>query len=485
MASPLRLLRNWLHFGDRQAVHTDLAALKQWLDGHTRAPAADMAAGLAGRIPALVAREKNLHMRLRLLDALTQTASEILPRIEAEIAGAPLPLPPATRPAALAADNLLKALAAGYAEAVATIENRRLATGLGRLLQGALLQATRLVVGRQDLAYRVYALPSAATWQQLNQMFRLARSRHIARTDRTGESIETIYTSALLLALADPSRHSRADLDPLRHCCRRLAPLAHLSHGSDLSAEDRQRPGLFLVAGGRGLPAVPLSRESALPADALVLDATPAITALAQEQTRDPSLAPLAETLATLWRGEAGRRFSRARFKPKADLVTGVPGVAGYLQGAFSRRRGDPRRNTVLAVSEWYIVNQSPDGFGLRFTQGEPGHLDVGDLVGLRPRERSRVHICLIRRVNHTGPGRFELGLQELSPLALPIPLAGGDGILLPRLPGFGNAAGLVAPGGLLRAGALVTWSRNGRSFHHRLARRVDGNRHTDLFLLA
>jgi hypothetical protein len=444
-----------------------------------------MAAGLAGRIPALVAREKNLHMRLRLLDALTQTAGETLPRLEEEISKAPLPLPPATRPAALAADNLLKALAAAYADAVATIETRRLATGLGRLLQGALLRATHLIVSRQELAYRVYGAPSAATWQQLNQLFRLARSRHVARVDREGDSIETTYVTALLLALADPSRHSRAELDTLRRCCRRLAPLARLCHGSDLSAEERQQPGLFLLSLGRNLPAAPLPREGALTADALVLDAGPAVTALENERLRDAAIAALAEPLATLWRGQCGRRFPRARFKPKADLVIGVPAVAGYLQGAFSRRRGDPCRGAALAVSEWYIVNQSPDGFGLRYTQGEPGHLDVGDLVGLQPRERSRVHICLIRRVNHTGHGRFELGLQELSPLALPIPLAGGNGILLPRLPGFGNAAGLVAPGGLLRAGTVVTWSRNGHSFHHRLARRVDGNRLTDLFLLA
>jgi hypothetical protein len=489
MSSPLRLLRNWLPFGDRQAAHTDLEALRIWLDGHTRAPAAEMATGLASRIPGLAAREKNLHMRLRLLETFSSAADEILPRLEEEITRAPLPLPAAARSSALAADNLLKALASAYAAAVAAIESRRLATGLGRLLHASLLRALQTIGRRQELAYRVYANPSAGTWQQLHQLHALARSRNLGGTNKSGDSIEQAYVRALLLAFADPCKHSRADLQALATCCRRLAPLARLRHAGDLPAGRPQTRALFLL-GSDGQPGRPLPQQSSWPADALALDAGAIVDCLeaelAQGPRGDPSCPPeLGEALIALWSGQPSRRFSRARFKPKADLVTGVPAVAGYLYGAFARRRSDRQEKAAVAISEWYIVNQSPDGFGLRYTQGDAGSLDVGDLVGLRPRERSRVHICLIRRVSNTGHGRFELGLQELSPLALPIPLKAGNGILLPRLPGFGNAAGLAAPAGLLSVGSEVAWSRNGRSFRHRLGRRVDGNRHTDLFLLA
>jgi hypothetical protein len=165
--------------------------------------------------------------------------------------------------------------------------------------------------------------------------------------------------------------------------------------------------------------------------------------------------------------------------------------VARYLQSAFTRRQSDRAAHPAMAVSEWYIVNESPDGFGLRYSRGDPGHFDIGDLVGVRPRERSRVHICLIRRVNNVGHGRLELGVQELSPLALPIPLTASpdsdsqEAILLPRLPGFGNMSGLAAPAGVLASGGEVIWSRNNLSFRHQLGRRVEGNHKTELFLLA
>ena len=169
MVSPLRLLRNWLSFGDRQTAATDLASIQGWLEHHTSAPAAEMAAGLASRIPALVAKETNLHKRLRLLDTLATTAEDLLPNLENEIGQAALPLAASPRAAAAAADRLLKSLATGYDEMITTIESRRLAGGLNRLLQAALLRAILASQRRQALAYRIYAVPSAAAWQQIGR----------------------------------------------------------------------------------------------------------------------------------------------------------------------------------------------------------------------------------------------------------------------------------------------------------------------------
>ena len=52
----------------------------------------------------------------------------------------------------------------------------------------------------------------------------------------------------------------------------------------------------------------------------------------------------------------AARRFSRTRFKPRADLVTGVDALIELLNGrALGRRFNDPPRhgqNWPLAISE-------------------------------------------------------------------------------------------------------------------------------------
>lgn len=495
MGFPLHSLRHWIPFNAPEAEIAEAAALKQWLDRHANASAAKIAGGLANRIPVLAANQKNLHMRVRLLDLFMDAAEGILGSIEYELDHAPLPLSAAIQADVLAADNLLKALASSYGAVVSAIESRRLGAGLGHLLQAGIRRAMQLIARRQSLAYRNYAYPSPSSWLQLHQFHAIARARNLASTEKEGHSIEHVYMRSLLFALADPAKRSRGDIDAINRCIDSLLPLAHFAHFSDLSDQDRKSKSLFLLQAGDGCGSRPLARVGDPPPDALALDTREAVAELARRLNRpEPTLQcppALAESLIQMWSSPPTRRFTRSRVRPKADLVCGLPSVAKYLQSAFTRRQGDQRSHPGMPVSEWYIVNESPDGFGLRYSRGDPGCLDVGDLIGVRPRERSRVHICLIRRVSNAGHGRFELGVQELSPLALPIPLASDtdsdahDAILLPRLPGFGNLSGLAAPAGVLSSGGEVIWSRNNLSFRHQLGRRVDGNHRTELFLLA
>ena len=496
MGFPLHSLRHWIPFGAPEAEDAEAVALRQWLERHAQASVDKIAIGLANRIPVLAAKQKNLHMRVRLLDMLRQAAEGILAAIEDDLDQASLPLPPEVQANALAADNLLKSLASSYGAVVGAIESRRLAAGLSHLLQASIQQTMHLIARRQTLAYRAYAYPSPTSWLQLHQFHAIARARNIAAAHRNGSSIENIYVRSLLLALADPTKRSRSDLVAINGCLDNLLPLAHLTHLSNLGERDRQSKSLFLLQSGDSRGSRPLAKmTSPPPADALALDTREVVAELGRGLTR-PNAAlqcppTLAESMIQMWSSPPSRRFTRSRVKPKADLVAGISLVARYLQSAFTRRQSDKAGHPIMPVSEWYIVNESPDGFGLRYSRGDPGNFDVGDLVGVRPRERSRVHICLIRRVSNAGHGRFELGVQELSPLALPIPLTADenshsrDAILLPRLPGFGNASGLAAPTGVLYSGGEVIWSRNNLSFRHQLGRRVEGNHRTELFLLA
>lgn len=483
-------LRDWLPFPTTREGEDNEAALHHWLEHHTDLPATARAAELAKRLPIIANREKNLHRRIRTLESFLVPAEDILAKLEQAITDAPLPLAPAIRLNAVAADNLLKSLVGSYGYTATAIESRRLATGLGRLLQTALFQGMRLIARRQVLAYRLYAPPSASSWQQMHQLFALARRRELLAPGKHGENIEGVYTRSLLLALADPLRHPREDLGKINTYIDALAPSVKLVRLGDLDLQLRQPGALFLISETHGLPERFLAKRNiATTNDSWLID-TAAVVARLRQATLDRSRkdrSPQLETaLANIWNGKPARRFSRAKSKPKAELVTGLAAVAEFLQAAFSRRRNDRLRSIPFEqrASEWCILDQSPDGFGIRHTQGEVGMLNVGDIVGLRPREHNRVQICLIRRVNNTSQGHLELGLQALSPLALPISLEIGSSILLPRLPGFGNCAGLAAPAGALCAGEAIHWHRNGRRFTHHLSHRIDGNGQNDLFLL-
>jgi cyclic-di-GMP-binding protein len=496
MLSPLESLRNWLPIANTHGNSSEINALRTWLDSHGGTPAADIASALALRLPQLLSRQKNIHMQLRLVDSFTNFAERILPNIEEEVTWAPLPLPAEVRTKALAADNLLKALVSGYGAIVAAIEARRWSLGLRHLLQASLLRTMETIERRQGLAYRAYTCPSPASWLKLHHFYCIARQRDLTGSTKDPKSIEQVYARALLLALSDPTKRSRYDLASLSASIRQMLPLTRFGTQHELRDDKQWSPAMFPLPASNTRFLHPWADAAdARAGDGLLLDTRRVVAelkrCLAEDIAALPCTRQLAESLAEMWNRPLPRRFSRSRLKPKADVISGIPAVAQYVQGSFARRKTDGVDSVPLRISEWYIINESPDGFGLRYGHGEADSLDVGDLIGVRPRERTRMHICIVRRVADSGHGRFEVGVQELSPMALPIPIANGDpsrndeGILLPRMPAFANASGLAAPRGLLTAGGEIHWNRDGLEFRHRIERRIEGNHRTELFLLA
>lgn len=141
MDTPLDFLRNWLPIGRREDGDDGAQALRDWLDSMRDAPAEEIAASLAHRLTTMIAAQDNLHMRLKLLDSFDGIAQELLPPLEREIEAAPLPFTGKAQARAIAADNLLKSLAAGYSNVATSIEMRKLAGGLALLVQHALQRA--------------------------------------------------------------------------------------------------------------------------------------------------------------------------------------------------------------------------------------------------------------------------------------------------------------------------------------------------------
>lgn len=496
METPLRFLRDWLTLGAAKGGDRAGEDLRAWLEGLAGSPPEEMAVAIAQRLPGLVAAQPNHHMRLKLLDAFDVAVEQFLPDLERQIAAFPLPLSPEHQATALAADNLLKALALAYGAVAVGIESRKLGSGLGQLWRNAAQRAMAARARRKVLAYRVYATPSPTSWRQMHRIYRRARLRGCAADARSGLSIEGIYVAALLFAFANPSKFSRQDQEEILRMIESLGSRARLREPTEA---ERARGGdrdLFLIPSDDESPGRPLHRvtASAIGADGLILDCSDLAAAL-----RSAGTGALAERLADMWSGQPTRRFTRVRFKPRSDLVSGLERVTRLIEGeALQRRRQDrPPAGGVaggnghdLAMSEWAIVNESPDSYGLRYLQGDPGRLDVGDLVGMRTRESARVHVCLIRRVSNAGQTRLELGVQELAPAAVPVEFLGstpgeiGRGILLPAMPAHGGGPGLVAPPGSVASGDDVTLRRDGRFLSYRAGRRLEGGPGLEVFRL-
>jgi len=506
MNTPLDFLRAWLPIGQRENGGDNAEELRLWLDSMAAAPAEEIAASLAQRLTAMIAVQENLHMRTRLLDTFDDIAQELLPRLEKEIQRTPLPFTARAQHRAIAADNLLKGLASGYTNVVVSIEMRKLASGLGQMAQHALQRAIASLRRRQLLAYRAYAAPSPASWQQLHELFRTAMRLDLLGPPKSGPTVGQLYVSTLLIAYADPGKFDRSELDLLHDCAVRASALVHL-RAAEQVRELRPDTPLFVIQPGDNGPGKPLVRT---PQNAqsgrLFLDCTELAATLRSdigararvdvphEWLLPQAPLPMLRMLAAMWGAQPTRRYSRMRFRPRADLVAGLLDVTLFLTGAaYRRRRDDPSRRhhpTAPAISEWVLVDESPDGFGVRYVRGDIGAVAVGDIVAIRPRESSRVQICLVRRVSNAGQTRFEIGLQNLSPsgvvVELPASTGGlrGKAILLPRMPAFGNAAGLIAPPESVPPTLELRYPTGGRELVLRLAQRLESGSACEFHLL-
>lgn len=453
----MQTIRDWLPFGRPNGAE-DNSVLEAW-----RFP-------LAGLDPGAIAEElrrqlvthhaatSNPHARLKLLEACYLESLGALPKVEAAVSQAALPLPGEILQAALAADNLLKTMAAGYIGLIDTLRVQKLPASALNLVRLSTLRAIQCLARRQQLAARAYAPASATTWQQLHATYAYARQQGLTRYANGGRTLEEEYLGAVLLAYADPTKFSRHDLVPLIECAAHFAPLA-LVHDAATVASDSIRSPQFLVhesdqnCGKRFATTSPEERR-----DGWVVDCAHLVSAinalLAHRQNglpktpNDPGTPDaMLRAVSNMWRGQRARRFSRQSFKPRGELVTGLLPLIAALD-----------TDDVAAGSEWAILDESPDGFGLRYLRGDAVDLQVGELVGLRPRERERLHVCLIRRVVNAGAARLELGLQEIAPVAFALSIpnghAGGNpAIFFPAMPAHRGIPGALARTGDLKAG--------------------------------
>lgn len=483
MNSPLRRLRDLLSFKpDEPAVslHDILTGL---------GPLATLER-LTGEALPEAGRETNLHMRLKRLEEIRQTAEQVLPELEIALTRSVLPLPLDATTSALHIDNFLKALAQGYHALARQIARSSRAQAQGKLFQRAAERALEAIGRRHLLAYRAYAQPSPSSWLLAHKLYGSAAAHFPENLD----GIRNAYCSILLFAWFEPARLHRSDLDTALDCARRLAPQARLAQTTADNLSEAPAEHRFLVnpedgSAGHALGRLPAGTPvfgSYLVDGSAVLDALDhSIAGHAGEPAGNRLDAPPAvlQALRVALAGRSARRFSRTRFRPRADLVVGLDRVIAFLDGlAYTRRSLDAahQRDDTLAPSEWSLIDESPDGFLLRFIKGEKWQVGVGDIVALQPRESSKVHVCLVRRITTIG-SRLEIGLQMLSPQVSAVDVTTGEktvcrAIFLHRLPAYGKFPGLILPPGRLPAGQTVRIGLPGRPLEKRIGKCIDAN---------
>jgi len=502
MESPLQLLRELFPFGQSAAEQKSAAAVRGLLDDVTGLSPQESIAKLAGSVLPGINGQPNLHMRFKLLEDVRLEAEESLPVLEKLIGNAVLPLPLDAATSALQADNLLKGLAMAYAGIARSVNKAHYNDSLSHLMHRCVQRSMAMIGRRQLLAYRAYAAPSASSWQALHELYQMVRGQRSKPLNGETAPIEHEYLGALLFAYLEPTKLPRAELDIINTSTRQLAAYALVGDVTP-ETDGKTLDACFLVRPDEGNPGYPMMR---LPSGtsifgSLLIDCSQVIAALDRNITRrpgkiiDPDLdatPALLQALRVAISGKSARRFSRTRFRPRGDLVSGFDSVLSFLDGnTFSRRSVDAASRydgRDFTSSEWAMVDESPDGFRLRFIKGEKHNLGAGDIVALQPRESSKIHVCLVRRIT-SSQIRLEVGLQLMSPQVSVVDIVADKtpdqrALFLHSLPAYGKFSGLITAPGAFQAGQKILVKLPGRSLHRQIGTCMEANEGLEFFAL-
>lgn len=492
----------------------DVDELAEWLDTLPEDRPLELMRALLDELSAQSQAALSQHTRFKLLDLIRDKAEALLPAIDDQLKRSPLPLPAGPQQALVEANELLKQICAGYESVSYKLAHRWYGVGTNRLLCAAIAHGLRLHQRRLRLAYRAYARGSRSAWSDMHRLYRSAREAGVAQLspDGAGETPERIYIDTLLLAFAEPAKFGVSDLDRVRFYIERHGHLARLEAPSVTSGERSAR---FLIRPREAGPGLSLAKwrdgdfapgELILRCDALVQQLETQLAGLEQgtaaphlglpKMASQPQYQALLHNLARLWSAPPARRFHRTRFRPRVDVVVGCAALRRFLAGAAYRRRAqdgaDPPAQAPM--TEWAVTNESADGLALRYLGGDATDIQVGEVLGVRSRGTSLVHVCVVRRAESAVTG-LEIGVQVLASHALvaSIFLPRDEGgrprgsvpvMLLPRLPGAADAPALLAPPDQMVPGIEFAAEIEGQHRLIRVARRVEKTVSCELFAL-
>lgn len=337
------------------------------------------------------------------------------------------------------------------------------------LPDAALIRVMQAIGWQARLAHLAASPPPSGLWQQLHGAFRTACQLGLEDVHALPDapSARRIYSNILLEGIAQPASFASGELDLAGAYIASHTP--ELSFGNSPPADDHA---VFWIDPDKDVPAHALVRRQPDPEAKVLYFSCDAAAESANHHRMALLRGVSAETLGLpaiagthagpgilwrlgqLWGHPVKRRYTRRRQSYRTRLCLGLDNIRDRHRGQLSG--GD--------LSEWMVINESPDGFALMHIAGYPEHLGVGQLVALQPAESTRQawQLCIIRWALSENPEHIELGLQMLSPQALAVevalpeaPAAGKiPALLLPAAPPVRPTASLVVPAGSIAKAA-------------------------------
>jgi cyclic-di-GMP-binding protein len=361
--------------------------------------------------------------RIELIERYYGQAFELIENVLPRLCQVRLPVSGQTRQAVLRMQGLLEMLA-GASLTLIESPHGGLLKSLGTPVEVALWRVLHGQSRQLLLANLIATPPAPGVWLQVHRAYLAVRAHRLdKKCPAPGSDLQGLYARIVVLG-ALPCAALTAQQWGFAH--RLLAQTRAVIALTDTPPVDAA--GALWLSPELDMPPIQLSRRTPSgEALTLYVDIAPLVAELESERAalasgepgsghRPGNVSPRAAriTLTNLLRHLAHtrkRRFPRRRQSYRATLCCGLTTLWDVLNGSLE---------DDSQVSEWMVVNESPDGFAAMHVSGRPQKVQVGDLVGLRRDDQALWSVCIVRWALSENPEHLELGLQMLAPKAMP-----------------------------------------------------------------
>ncbi|MEW5942271.1 MAG: hypothetical protein AB1710_00280 [Pseudomonadota bacterium] len=519
-------------------VETRPPQVSEWLESLPLSNLSEAARALSDALNALNRSKINEETRLKLLELYRSTIHRLLPALEAQFSGLPLPLPEKARQIANQTRQLQVELANGYKLILLDYINHRAGFGTDRLLPLVVERALASLSRILTVCYQTYAPTPAGVWSEIHQLFRYAAQEKIqdepvADMGRQS-SISLAYKQILLLTLVDPYRLMQGEAGKV------MEYLTHFGSHAQLQplAQTSNPAALFLVRLDSDKPPKALAHNAAITdARTDILLNTIELARMLHHQilrletgdspkslflpddAKDPAYQGMLRRMLKHW-GVAPKRIFKRTLKEagmgvhadsRMEICSGIRTIYYFLNGKkpfvppelakkaeeneitlqFPTAALEAGSQRTFTTSEWAIVNESAGGLAIRKASTAPTDTTVGEVIGLHAKQTGTWNIGVVRWVHSENPDHLEMGTQMLAPRASPAaikPVIASAAavfqaaLLLPEIPSLKQPASIVAPRGTFQPQREFHLLQDGSTQAIRATKLVEQTTSFDLF---
>lgn len=465
--------------------------------------------------------------RHRFLELFRQPIEYVQDQLNRRYTTVSFPLPPKTQQIAELSKALAGEMALGYKTAIEEMLGSSFLSRDNAALTEMVHRAVHYLSCSLLTSYKTYSPHAEDSWFELHMLYLHAEHKKI-HTKPVADSqnkalpkssIARLYKQILLLALASPFRMRQGEAQAVYNALGRWAGHAHIIPYNDPSAAEA----LFVVhLDSDDAPDFQAFNHRDCNTELCRLVDTRQLSHLLQEElsylgargkSDEGISAELFYRLIRCWGIAPKRSFSRNDKEASLEVVVGLSSLHRALAtelGDESQLRGkaEYKSKTVVAVSQptskdvwnifstdklgqqyqnyqqsqaqqpeektpkpsvprqyWQIRNESAGGYRLAIEKNEGAKVQVGELLGLRPRySNGTCEVGVIRWMRQPADGGLELGVQVLAPQVIPVMLRRTrlkekaaefqPALLLPEVPAIAQTATLLTPIMLFDTGA-------------------------------